>query len=87
MGNLERTISLQEGIKPERPPHVVLRGAGSTTFDVDVGAKTPDVRTPMDINGYRFEIISVSNYRMNGGKWDKARVLNKGFEDGKFIKV
>lgn len=37
----------------------------------------------MDINGYRFEIISVSDYRLNGGKWDKARVLNLGFGDGK----
>lgn len=85
LGDLERTISLQEGVKPEKPKTVQLRGCSSDTFAVDVGAvRTSKQRHEMDINGYRFEIISTSDYRLNGGKWDKALVLNLGFEDGKF---
>lgn len=82
---MERTITLQAGVKPEKPKTVQLRGCSSDTFAVDVGAvRTSKIRNEMDINGYRFEIISTSDYRSNGGKWDKARVLIVGFEDGKF---
>lgn len=84
LGTLDRTISLQQGVKPEKPKHVELRGFSSDTFDVDVGAfRTSKQRHPMDIIGYRFEIISVADYRMDGGKWDAARVLDLGFEDGR----
>lgn len=83
LGTLDRTITLQQGEKPEKPKQVELRGYSSDTFDVDVGAiRTSKTRHPMDINGYRFEIISVAEYRQNGGKWDTARVLDLGFEDG-----
>lgn len=52
LGTLERIITLNQGVKPEKPPHIVLRGVNSDTFDVDVGAvrKTKE-RNPMDING------------------------------------
>lgn len=83
MGTLERTITLSKGIKPEKPPTLQLRGVNSDTFDIDVGAiRKPKPRHPMDINGYRFEIISVQDFRLNGGKWDNARILVLGFEDG-----
>lgn len=38
----------------------------------------------MDINGYRFEVMSNYQFKLNGHKWDKARVLVFGFEDGSF---
>lgn len=86
LGTLERTISLQEGTKPERPSVVQLRGCSSDTFDVDVGAvRTSKIRHEMDVNGYRFEIISTPDFRRNGARWDKARVMIFGFEDGTHI--
>ncbi len=52
LGTLERIITLTEGVKPEKPSNLALRGVNSDTFDVDVGAtrKTKE-RNPMDING------------------------------------
>lgn len=85
MGILERVITLKEGTKPDSPTQFNLRGVNSDTFDIDVGAvRTSNVRTPMDINGYRFEVIPEQEYRSNGEKWDTARILNFGFQDGKF---
>lgn len=41
-----------EGIKPEKPTNLALRGVNSDTFDVDVGAhRKKGSRHPMDING------------------------------------
>lgn len=83
LGTLERTISLNEGTKPPAPNDISLRGFNSDTFDLDVGAiRTSKTRNPMDINGYRFEIISKHLYLANGKKWKNARVLTFGFEDG-----
>lgn len=61
-----------------------LRGSSSDTFDVDVGAtRASKKREEMDVNGYRFEIISVGDYRSSGGKWDTSRVLEVPFGEGK----
>ncbi|KAJ6649771.1 Limbic system-associated membrane protein, partial [Pseudolycoriella hygida] len=86
LGTLERIITLTEGVKPEKPSNLALRGFNSDTFDVDVGAvrKTKE-RNPMDINGYRFEIIEAEKFRLDGRKWDQARVMILGFEDDQVI--
>ncbi|KAG4072544.1 hypothetical protein HA402_004633 [Bradysia odoriphaga] len=83
LGTLERVITLTQGVKPEKPTNLALRGVNSDTFDVDVGAvrKTKE-RDPMDVNGYRFEIIESEKFRLGGRKWDNARVMILGFEDG-----
>lgn len=84
LGTLDRTISLQEGVKPEKPKTVGLRGSSSDAFDVDVGAtRGSKQHEVMDINGYRFEVISLSDYRVSGGKWDTSRVLEVPFGEGK----
>lgn len=83
LGILERVITLLNGTKPSRPTKLQLRGVNSNTFDIDVGAiREPGPRDPMEIIGYRFEIITINELKSNGGKWDRARVENFGFEDG-----
>lgn len=83
LGVLERIITLMEGVKPEKPSNLALRGVNSDTFDVDVGAvRKTKTRNEMDINGYRFEIIESEKFRLDGRKWDNARVMILGFEDG-----
>lgn len=86
LGTLERIITLSEGVKPEKPSNLALRGVNSDTFDVDVGAvrKTKDP-VPMEVNGYRFEIIESEKFRLDGRKWDHARVMILGFEDGTIL--
>lgn len=59
-----------------------LRGVNSKTFDLDVGAQKIGPADPMDIIGYRFEILSKDEHRNNGGKWLNARVVHKEFIDG-----
>lgn len=77
---------LINGTKPNAPPHITLRGVNSNTFDLDVGAKkTIGPSDPMDINGYRFELLSTEEYRNNGGKWTNARVVLKDFTDGNLL--
>lgn len=74
---------LINGTKPNAPSHISLRGVNSETFDLDVGAKSgPDPPDPMDIIGYRFELLSTEEHRNNGGKWTNARVVLKDFTDG-----
>lgn len=83
LGELDRIITLLNGTKPTKPTVLQLRGVNSDTFDIDVGAtRPPGPRQPMEINGYRFEVISTDEFKANGGKWDRARVENLGFEDG-----
>lgn len=85
LGELDRIITLLNGTKPSKPTVLQLRGVNSDTFDIDVGAmRPPGPRQPMEINGYRFEVISTEEFKANGGKWDRARVENLGFEDGEF---
>lgn len=79
---LKRTITLLNGTKPSPPPHIMLRGIASNMFDLDVGAKKTGKPDPMDITGYRFEILSKEENRNKGGKWTNARVVVKGFADG-----
>lgn len=86
MGILDRVITLLNGTKPTKPTVLQLRGVNSDTFDIDVGAtRNPGPRDPMEINGYRFDVISLDDFQKNGGKWDRARVEHLGFEDGGFI--
>lgn len=82
MGTLKRTITLLNGTKPAPPPHIVLRGINSNTFDLDVGAKRSKTANPMNIIGYRFELLSKEDHRNNGGKWINAHVIIKEFTDG-----
>lgn len=82
-GTFERTITLNQGVKPNKPTKLELRGLNSDRFDIDVGAtRTTTERSEMDINGYRFELIPLDEFKANGGKWDRARVILVGFEDG-----
>lgn len=62
LGTLERLISLKEGVKPEKPSNLALRGVNSDTFDVDVGAsrKTKE-RNPMEVNGNTIILFSRRN--------------------------
>lgn len=85
LGVLKRTISLLNGTKPPAPAHITLRGLNSNTFDLDVGAKKPPKPDIMDINGYRFELISKEDSRNNGGKWTNPKVVIKDFTDGNSI--
>lgn len=85
LGTLRRTITLLNGSKPPPPPHITLRGVNSKTFDLDVGAQKIGASDPMDIVGYRFEILSKEDHRNNGGKWANSRVVLKDFTDGKYI--
>lgn len=84
LGTLRRTITLLNGTKPPAPPHITLRGVNSKTFDLDVGAQKIGEDDPMDITGYRFEILSKEDHRNNGGKWTFARIVSKDFTDGLF---
>lgn len=70
------------GTKPPAPPYISLRGVNSNTFDLDVGAQKIGDSDPMDITGYRFEILSKDEHRNNGGKWLNARIIHKDFIDG-----
>lgn len=83
LGSLRRTITLLNGTKPPAPPYITLRGVNSKTFDLDVGAQKIGEADPMDIIGYRFEILSKDEHRNNGGKWLNSRVVHKDFIDGK----
>lgn len=87
LGTLRRTIILQNGTKPPAPPYLRLHGVNSRTFDLDIGAQKIGDPDPMDIIGYRFEILSKDDYRNNGGKWQNARVIQKGFTDGILIQA
>lgn len=83
LGGIEQNVTLIEGTKPEKPTHLQLRGVNSDTFDIDVNAtRKSNIPDRMDVNGYRFEITSVDELRANGGKWDKARIVNVKFGDG-----
>lgn len=84
LGTLRRTITLLSGSKPPAPPHITLRGVNSKTFDLDVGAQKIGADDPMDITGYRFEILSKEEHRNSGGKWTSSRVVSKDFTDGLF---
>lgn len=83
LGTLKRSITLLNGTKPAPPPTITLRGVNSNTFDLDVGAKKTGAGNLMDVNGYRFEIVSTEEHRNNGGKWTNPRVVIKDFVDGK----
>lgn len=85
LGTLKRTITLLNGTKPPPPPHITLRGVNSKTFDLDVGAQRTGDPEPMDVVGYRFEILSKEDHRNNGAKWTSARVVLKDFTDGSLI--
>lgn len=82
LGTLKRTITLINGTKPAAPLHITLRGVNSNTFDLDVGAKRSGTQDPMNVNGYRFELLSKEEHSNNGGKWVNARVVMKDFTDG-----
>lgn len=82
LGTLKRNILLINGTKPNAPSHITLRGVNSNTFDLDVGAKKIGPVDPMDIIGYRFELVSTEERRNNGGNWTAARVVLKDFTDG-----
>lgn len=82
LGTLKRNILLINGTKPDAPMHITLRGVNSNTFDLDVGAKKIGSPSPMDIIGYRFELVSSEELRKNGGKWNATRVVLKDFTDG-----
>lgn len=88
MGILDRVFTLLNGTKPSKPTVLQLRGVNSDTFDIDVGAtRNPGPRDPMEVNGFRFEVITLDELKANGGKWDRARVENLGFEDGWYLPV
>lgn len=82
LGSLTRTIKLLNGTKPAAPRFIQLRGANSNTLDIDIGAKRSTAPDLMDILSYRFEIISLDEYRTNGNLWTTARVIEKAFTDG-----
>lgn len=82
LGTLKRNILLINGTKPNAPSHITLRGVNSNTFDLDVGAKKTGPADPMDIIGYRFEILSEEELRNNGRNWSNARLVLKDFTDG-----
>lgn len=82
LGILDRIITLSNGTKPTKPPVLQLRGVNSDTFDIDVGAIRTGPHDPMEVNGYRFEVITLDEFKANGGKWDRARVEVLAFEDG-----
>lgn len=87
LGILDRIITLMNGTKPSKPTVLQLRGVNSDTFDIDVGAtRNPGPRDPMEVNGYRFEVITLEEFKANGGKWDRARVEKLGFEDGWYFR-
>lgn len=74
---------LINGTKPNPPPYITLRGVNSNTFDLDVGAKKiGSPNDPMNIIGYRFELVPKEEHPNNGGKWMNARVVLKDFTDG-----
>lgn len=82
LGTLKRTIKLLNGTKPAAPQFIQLRGANSNTLDIDIGAKRSSAPDIMDVLSYRFEIISLDEYRANGNLWTTARVVEKAFTDG-----
>lgn len=87
LGTLRRIITLLNGTKPPAPAYLRLHGVNSRTFDLDIGAQKVGDPDPMDIVGYRFEILSKDDYRNNGGKWLNARVIQKGFTDGMYTQI
>lgn len=70
------------GTKPVRPIHLQFRGINSNMVDIDVGARRTHPSKPMDVNAYRFEVISNNDFQNNGRKWNTARVVVKDFTDG-----
>lgn len=82
LGTLTRTIKLLNGTKPAAPRFIQLRGANSNTLDIDIGATRPSTPDLMDVLSYRFEIISLDEYRNNGNLWTNARAVEKVFTDG-----
>ena len=82
LGHREQTIYLKEGKKPEAPKEFFLRGFNSDTFHVDVGAKVdPKNRHPMEIKGYRFEVITKDAFK-NNHSWKKSWVKDFSIADG-----
>lgn len=54
----------------------------SNTFDLDVGAKKIGPDDPMDIIGYRFELLQKEQNQSSPGNWMNARVVLKDFTEG-----
>lgn len=82
MGHSDHFIELVEGVKPDTPPKLALRGLSSNTFDIDVGAKK-DPRTvhKMDINGFRFEVIPKEIFVENND-WSRSWIKDFSVERG-----
>lgn len=70
------------GTKPAAPRFIQLRGANSNTLDIDIGAKRSSTPHLMEVLSYRFEIISLDDYRNNGNLWTSARAIEKASTDG-----
>lgn len=84
LGELERTIHLQAGEKPEPPGKLELNGVNSSMFDLDVGASMISVKNDKwRVTGFRLEYMPNEQFEANGRKWVKASVYEIGFDPRK----
>ncbi|GAB0095936.1 Neural cell adhesion [Sergentomyia squamirostris] len=77
LGFVEHEILLKEGIKPEAPRKVALRGVGYNIMDVDINAmKVDKVTMEMDVTGYRIEIMEVKMFEEHDQDWTLSRQID-----------
>lgn len=69
LGSAELTVELRNGTKPEPPKRFVIRGVNNNTVNIEVEQEENENDTmnswdePDVVLGYRFQFISLDNYR------------------------
>ncbi|KAH8293095.1 hypothetical protein KR044_002673, partial [Drosophila immigrans] len=83
LGSIERVTRLEQGEKPPLPSVFQLRGFNSNTFDVDVSVqRDKDKIGPMDVNGFRIQYMTETEFKADAGKWTNAKHKDFPYEEG-----
>lgn len=67
LGSAERTVELRNGSKPSQPKRFIIKGVNNTTVHIEVEQEENEEDVELDeadiISGYRFQFISLDNFR------------------------
>lgn len=75
LGTLRRTITVREGVKPDPPTEITLRGKSAYILDINLGDPPITKADFMEVTGYRFEITPIDEFSTH--EWSNARVIIK----------
>lgn len=84
LGKLEKVITLQQGVQPEPPDHVQLKGAHVHSLDLEI--RGPDMTNKtivrdMEPTGYRVQIKEVEEHI----EWERASTVDFPIRDGLYF--